>query len=794
MSYKYSIVIPTSGNWQQLSNCLETVVRSSDMKTTEIIVVDNASTDRTEEVCKAYQQMCGESLVYLKQTENLGFCKATNIGMRAAKGEYIVWLNDDTLVLPRWLDELANSIETPHTYHPNIGLAGPMSNNCGGRQKKKDYINIKPEDLPEVHKSIEQNKDLYRVSVGQGRFAGFEPLAAFLSGFCLMLKREVMDKIGLIDEQYSPGGYCDNDYIVRAINAGYGCVLNQRTLVYHYGSQTLDKLYPEEGRGTRNWAKYIKKHLTVKDNKLLMIQRVKLDNDLQFNTFEKCAKVNKELIDGVVILSDKSQHPKFTEAYCKELFGDKLRGFYTNSKDVKLDEIRDRLFLMKEAEKLKFDWIINLDHDEAFPKHTTRKRLNQLMNPLNPALFGYTFLYNNYWRGETMARIDGPWGSGFFSRMWKSGVFTPTLRPRNSVDDVGLHCGNRPMSIPEDAFKLCDLVIDHLGYIDSEEVERKHANYNKIDVNSGDVQKFQTGTQNYEHLMNEVGIQVVVPRPFTVSVNLMVKDEELALGQQLMNYESIASEFIICDTGSTDNTMKYLDDIGVPYYQMVLDDDFSKIRNDMIKRSTRTHIIHVDADEHPEEFYLHKTVAMLNLAPDVALAHMKTQHRDGRYQVIKQPRIFKNDGRFYYYGRIHETLDKSLEENRGFTHQDLKLSIFNPGFLCSPEKIKSKLEFYGRLLEKEVVEHPTNSKALFELALHYRNWGRKEDSVDALNKALASRPDLVRARLELVLIRVNEALEELNKCTGMQTDEEVLGVLRQLHTALSPYEFKPVMV
>jgi hypothetical protein len=202
--------------------------------------------------------------------------------------------------------------------------------------------------------------------------------------------------------------------------------------------------------------------------------------------------------------------------------------------------------------------------------------------------------------------------------------------------------------------------------------------------------------------------------------------------------------------------------------------------------------MHVDADEIPEQHTLFKLALMLNTGADVCLAGLKTQHRDGRFQVIKQPRIFKNDGRFYYYGRVHETLDYSISKAGMITHGDMDLQIFNPGLMKDPKSIKGKLEFYGKLLELELQDHPDNYKACFELALHYRNYNRIEEAKELLKRCMVGKPDFLRAKFELALIEANEALAYMDTCEGYNGEPELLQAMNALHGSLAPWRYTPV--
>jgi tetratricopeptide (TPR) repeat protein len=114
--------------------------------------------------------------------------------------------------------------------------------------------------------------------------------------------------------------------------------------------------------------------------------------------------------------------------------------------------------------------------------------------------------------------------------------------------------------------------------------------------------------------------------------------------------------------------------------------------------------------------------------------------------------------------------------------------------LKDPSTIKSKLAFYGKLLELELQDHPNNYKACFELALHYRNYGKIEDAKALLRKCAEGKPDFLRAKLELALIELNEGLVYLDACKGYKADTELLGLLQKLHQTLASWRFTPLQL
>lgn len=785
MSIKHSIVIPTTGNVRYLMQAVDSIFKSSKMDEVELIIIDNGSQDATPSFLEQLKSQFPNTVVIRNET-NEGFCKATNQGMAAAKGKYITWLNDDVIVSQNWLDLLESALNDKNNTHPNVGLVGPLTNYAGGRQELNLGKKIEPGDTNNISKALqgEYFTQIAKLS-GQGVTPTPNNPASFLSGFCLMMKREVYDKIGGIDELYSPGGFCDNDFLVRATNAGYGAAICTICFIYHFGSVTLNSKFPELRGGVANWHKYVNKYRTNKDNKLLLLQRVKIDDEYSLNLYKSCSKRNFDFVDAVAVLSDRSD--SFTYEQAKEIWGDKLVNFMSVKKLDGLDEIRDRKALLEFACNSNYDWCLVLDHDECFSEGTTKERLKTLMNPLNPKVTAYEFYLNNFWKSTSLARTDDNWGQTFLKRMWKN-IYPPILRPKFSNKDVGFHCGSSPICIPLDAAALCDITIDHYGYVDQEHIDQKLKFYEENDHSPDALKKFlvnKSGT--YDHLKDGCNMQMTAPKPFDISINMMVKDEETDVGTAILNYFSIAKEFVIIDTGSTDHTIEWVESVGIPVHKMDLNDNFSAVRNKCIELSTGKYCMHLDPDEHPTAGYLKKIVCALVKNPDVVIWHLKNVHKNGVFSVTKQPRIFRRCKEIYYNSRIHETLTESLEKiGTKLRVEDPGVMSINAGFLTEDHEIDAKLAFYGRLLEKEVEENPHNTKARFELALHYRNLDKLEAAEEQLLACVEADPTYLLPKRELALMRVTEAYDIVKSCKNHKAEPTLIESLKEMEAALRP--------
>jgi GT2 family glycosyltransferase len=282
-----SVIIPCWDQIQFTQQCFA-ALKEHTRPAWELIVIDNGSTDGTATYLAGARDMAPVPVTIVTNSANLGFPAAINQGLQLARGDYLVLLNNDVVVTDGWLDQLigfvnakrgstaehagrkvfteGTSVESgagsrdprttggagdsgrptppgppftkggkvlmsagsrdPRTTR-RIGLVGPMSNYAAPPQLIE---NVPYHDLSDMRDFARQWRDQHR-----GKWFSVPKL----SGFCLLMKRAVYDKIGGLDERFGLGFFDDDDLAERARRAGFELAVAHDLFVHHFGSRTF---------------------------------------------------------------------------------------------------------------------------------------------------------------------------------------------------------------------------------------------------------------------------------------------------------------------------------------------------------------------------------------------------------------------------------------------------------------------------------------------------------------------------------------------------------------------------
>lgn len=221
---KVSVIVLCYNNLEFTQACLHSIDLYSDYPNLEIIAVDNASSDGTPEYLLEWQSGA-DNRVFIRNDSNLGFSAGNNVGLRAATGEYLVVLNNDTYVTPGWVRGMVRHLRR----NPKAGLIGPVTNNIGNEAR----IEIHYATMGEM---IERAGDYTRrhpgVSFGM-------TTAAF---FCVMMTRHAYETVGPMDEDFGVGFFEDDDYCRRLSLNGFEVRCADDVFVHHHLSASFNKL------------------------------------------------------------------------------------------------------------------------------------------------------------------------------------------------------------------------------------------------------------------------------------------------------------------------------------------------------------------------------------------------------------------------------------------------------------------------------------------------------------------------------------------------------------------------
>jgi len=256
-----SIIIVNYNSTDVLINCLKSIIHSAFDFNYEVIVIDNASEENINAVEKEFSEF-----TYIYNKQNLGFAAANNIGIGESKGKYILLLNPDTIVNDNSFQPMIQYLDN----YDDVGIVGCKIFNADGEVERS------PHTFPTLLKEFIHANELIKKIIGyESRFAGFlkkiirvksldsywdhdnTKLVDHVTGACMMIKREAIEKVGLLDEAF----FLYNEEVewsFRFKKAGYQSVfLPESSIIHLFGystkqrvqNQTINHLLVERYRG-----------------------------------------------------------------------------------------------------------------------------------------------------------------------------------------------------------------------------------------------------------------------------------------------------------------------------------------------------------------------------------------------------------------------------------------------------------------------------------------------------------------------------------------------------------------
>ena len=267
---KIDIIVPIYNAYEFTKDCIKSILRTTDLKTHNLILINDKSPDEKilPMLNKYKEENKDKNIIVLDNEENLGFVKTVNKGMKYSENDVIL-LNSDTEVTQNWIEKIqkcAYSNEyiatvTPFTNNgtifsiPNFGVDNELPQNMS---------------LEEFAKLVEDCSEERYPQVTTG------------NGYCMYIKRKVLNEIGLFDDiTFEKGFGEENDFCYRALDYGYTNVLCDNTFIYHKGTQSFKVENMTQAR-----AELVKDHMKRLTKKYPVYVQ-KTDNFIANNPFKE---------------------------------------------------------------------------------------------------------------------------------------------------------------------------------------------------------------------------------------------------------------------------------------------------------------------------------------------------------------------------------------------------------------------------------------------------------------------------------------------------------------------------
>jgi len=224
------IIIPIYNALEDVKNCINSLYKykSYDFN---LIVIDDCSDKKTENYLK--EEAKKKNFKLLRNKENLRFTKTVNRGFKESKGDFVVLLNSDTIVTPKWIEKILACFESDD----KIGIVGPLSNAASWQtvpvRDDKEFGGWLVNEIPKGYSVEEMGMLVETIS------KKLYPKVPSVNGFCYVIKREVLETNGALDEEYFPTGYGEeDDFSIRAIDAGFKIAVADDTYIFHAKSKS----------------------------------------------------------------------------------------------------------------------------------------------------------------------------------------------------------------------------------------------------------------------------------------------------------------------------------------------------------------------------------------------------------------------------------------------------------------------------------------------------------------------------------------------------------------------------
>ncbi|MFM7232065.1 MAG: glycosyltransferase, partial [bacterium] len=799
--------------WNQLpltQACLASVRRHTHHPL-QLIVVDNGSSDGTVEWLRA-EAVAHADTTLVENASNLGFAAGCNQGLARAHGEWVVLLNNDTVVTDGWLDGMI----AVHGALRNAGFVGPVTNEIAGLQRAvaPDYVRA---DLDAFAAAWRERHRHQRVPSPR------------LVGFCLLGHASLWARVGGLDESYATGNYEDDDLCLRAELAGFRNVIAGEVFIHHEGSASfVGNGVDHRATMAANRARFLAKWRagaedTAIGRRVLLHEAVERARVLEETgrlqeAIELCLeavrvspteslayRILAEMLlhaghaqDALDVLANLPAGPadgtsRVLIACASLAAGDVARALRIADAVDEEGDLRSRALNLRglvahaagdlEQANRCFNAAIAADRGNGLPY----SNLGAMLWEREPgdAAFGL------FVRALTLSPLSS---DALASLCDAAKTLGRVPEARVAVREArGFHPVHRGLACAAIDLALADG--DAVGAMEAIEDALEWFGFDDAFLQAALAVRARVGPRTLGERDGS---------PDTLSVCLIVRNEEERLVRALRSVLPIADEVVVVDSGSTDRTRELATVLGARVVEHEWTGDFSAARNASLEAAHGAWVLVLDADEAIATSDLPRLRAALREPNGVAGWTLVTRNygddasvvgrvaNDGSYprdeagsgwHPSRKVRLFRNDPRVRFEGALHEVVDDALRRH-DLLVAGLDVPVHHYGAFAR-EREREKAERYLDLARRKLAEAPDDTQALWECAVQAGVAGRHDEAVGLWTRWLRL-PDPAReavawlnlGRAHLELHAYTEAARATRK--ALERDPESRDAARNL--------------
>ncbi|MFF1634415.1 glycosyltransferase family 2 protein [Leifsonia sp. NPDC058248] len=229
VAHAVTIVVPVYGDLPSVLECVDSIIEHVDLATHRVLLMNDNGPEADAIEAALLARISGQpSIRHHRNEQNLGFvgnCNRAVLEIDRTSND-ILLLNSDTLVTPGFLDELSRILHSSDAH----GAICPRSNNATVAS------------LPFALRDPSRGRSITRTAAVHAALADDLPpfsYAPVAMGFCILIRRDLIERFGLFDEIYAPGYGEENDFCLRIGRAGYRSLIAHRAVVFHQGARSF---------------------------------------------------------------------------------------------------------------------------------------------------------------------------------------------------------------------------------------------------------------------------------------------------------------------------------------------------------------------------------------------------------------------------------------------------------------------------------------------------------------------------------------------------------------------------